>query len=710
MIETIINYFFSFLKDTNNWIYLLGFFAALLESIFIIGYIISGSTIIFIIGGILAFQNSFDFFQMMIFIFSGAFIGDNLSYFLGKKIGKKWSEQGFWIVKSEYFKKAYLFFEKNGRKSIIIGRIMPLTKESTSFIAGSSNINYFKFLFYIIIGIFLWILEFFGLGFFAGGSFMIAEFWFDRISFLIFSVILFFFIFFLIKKIIERYWKKILKNIKNYFYILEKIFFSEEFIKKNNKKIIFLKERFSIKNFWGIPFTILLSLFLYYFVSFFGFSRNFLNAKNMIEIDGRISKLVILFKDNLFLDLSFWISNLSENIIILVFWFTSSLILFYYRKIKEIFVLLILILFTKFFVFCSRFFLSGYNIEQIFNINYNPFNPDTNLSLAIVFYGFISWILIRNTKKIKKMINIFFLFIGLILIIFVSRIYLGLQYFSDQLVSVSLGGMILIVGIILLEYLYKIEKRKKIKKEIVNRVIEIKKNKKYIIYFLLFSNFLIFVIFGKIYEEKIIKKNINIDNNKIVNIKNVKNFFDKHKHLKFTETIFGNETEPINFIFLASNDKEIENIFLQSGWNKSDKITIDSIIKMLKNLIGTMKYKTAPITPLFWNGNIQKFSFQILPNNRNLRKRHHIRIWKTNFRINKKYIYVGSATFDERIKWLVTHKISKNIDLEREIVFETLKFFIKNKYQKIQLVKSMSGKNFSGDTFVTDGYVYIIEI
>lgn len=74
-------------------------------------------------------------------------------------------------------------------------------------------------------------------------------------------------------------------------------------------------------------------------------------------------------------------------------------------------------------------------------------------------------------------------------------------------------------------------------------------------------------------------------------------------------------------------------------------------------------------------------------------------------------MYVGTASFDTRIKWLVTHKIQPDIDTERDMLLEDLqRAGVVANYQEQRFVTPTLGKNFSGDEFFTDGRVFIVEV
>jgi hypothetical protein len=93
-----------------------------------------------------------------------------------------------------------------------------------------------------------------------------------------------------------------------------------------------------------------------------------------------------------------------------------------------------------------------------------------------------------------------------------------------------------------------------------------------------------------------------------------------------------------------------------------------------------------------------------------LKFRHHIRIWDSWWFYNGYKVFVGCAVYDEGLKWKITHKISPNIDKEREYFFDALlKAGVISRYKKIQLVSPIKQwRNFSYDKFFTDGKAYLI--
>ena len=193
-------------------------------------------------------------------------------------------------------------------------------------------------------------------------------------------------------------------------------------------------------------------------------------------------------------------------------------------------------------------------------------------------------------------------------------------------------------------------------------------------------------------------------------VKNALISFQENKTSQFTETLLGNKQEPLNFIVEAKNDSEFIGAMNLAGWRLADKATLASIFTLAKSAIFNENYPTAPMTPSFWNAKVHDFGFEKETSAQNVKERHHARFWKTNLQtVNGNQVYVGTASFDSGIKWLVTHKISPDIDTERELLFADLQNtgLVATSSKEI-FVSPVLGENFSGDQFFTDGKVYLV--
>ena len=152
----------------------IGFIAVLLvifaESGLLIGFFLPGDSLLFTSG----FLVQQDIFQINIHLFVGmlfiaAVLGDSVGYAFGRRVGRKLFER----PNSRFFKTAYLksaedFYDKHGSKAIILARFVPIVRTFAPIVAGTSHMNYRKFITFNIIGGLLWTTTFTYIGFFAG--------------------------------------------------------------------------------------------------------------------------------------------------------------------------------------------------------------------------------------------------------------------------------------------------------------------------------------------------------------------------------------------------------------------------------------------------------------------------------------------------------------------------------------------------------------
>ena len=175
----------------------------------------------------------------------------------------------------------------------------------------------------------------------------------------------------------------------------------------------------------------------------------------------------------------------------------------------------------------------------------------------------------------------------------------------------------------------------------------------------------------------------------------------KNEQMKYTETLTGEKQEPVNFIFLAKDDGQLIAALQQAGWILTDKANISSFVKAVKALLLKTPHPSAPISPSFWNAKIQDISFAKVPGPNWLSNAHHVKIWRTNFLLkNGNNIYVGMVNANDGFKWGIIPKIVPDLDAERELLYLDLNRTGKiENHLKVQLVKSLIGKNFMGDQF-----------
>ncbi|MBU4431911.1 LssY C-terminal domain-containing protein, partial [Patescibacteria group bacterium] len=325
--------------------------------------------------------------------------------------------------------------------------------------------------------------------------------------------------------------------------------------------------------------------------------------------------------------------------------------------------------------------------------------PSGHATTAVAFYGFVTYLLMSLIKSRRRKIHIFFVGFVLIFLIDFSRLYLGVHYLSDVWGGDLVGLLWLIIGISMAEWaLIKIGKGPKI--------LPFAKKKKTSAS-LIIASLVVYIVSVIYYQPELMTVHPPLAE-KVVN--NIEEIFSDN-HLRYTETLSGAKQEPLSFIILAKDDDAFITIFEKAGWSLADSINLHSTIEIAKTAIAKKPYHTAPMTPSFWNLEVHNFGFEKATSANSVRQRHHARFWRTNY-ITKdgQQIYIGTASLDSGIKWGITHKISPDIDTERDyLLADIIRENPEMSYKKKPFVDPVLGQNFVGDQFFSDGQAYFLQ-
>ena len=120
------------------------------------GFFFPGDSLLFT-AGFLASQGYISLPILLVGAFVAAVVGDSVAYAFGKKIGPAlFTKDESTFFKKSHITKAQHFYEKHGKKTIILARFMPVIRTFAPIVAGIGGMQYRTFITFNVIGGFAW--------------------------------------------------------------------------------------------------------------------------------------------------------------------------------------------------------------------------------------------------------------------------------------------------------------------------------------------------------------------------------------------------------------------------------------------------------------------------------------------------------------------------------------------------------------------------
>lgn len=161
----------SLLEQYGVWIYAILFLVIFAENGSVFMFFLPGDSLLIAIGALCSTTELIHLHYMGLLLFIASVLGYILNFYTGRWLGIKYfSEHSRWL-KPEYIAKTNAYFEKHGGKTILMARFIPFVRSFAPFAAGSGYMSYSSFMFYNIIGAWIWIALLLGMGYGMGNIF-----------------------------------------------------------------------------------------------------------------------------------------------------------------------------------------------------------------------------------------------------------------------------------------------------------------------------------------------------------------------------------------------------------------------------------------------------------------------------------------------------------------------------------------------------------
>jgi membrane-associated phospholipid phosphatase len=488
--------------------------------------------------------------------------------------------------------------------------------------------------------------------------------------------------------ILESAWGGILTNL----YIKQ--------LKKTNTRLIrWLTSRLDYKNPYGLILSFGVAVSLIFLIGFSGILKAVWLHQPLTSIDTRVVNLMPTIRTPLqtsFFRFMTFTAN-SEAVLILVL--LTGAILWRKRQPVMAGLLIAIVAVEETVGYVLKHLVERIRPEQYLSLyKEDGFSfPSGHVLRATVLFGVISYLLYRSFKSSILRLGIIVGYIISVSLVALSRVYLGVHYPSDTLASILIGASLLTLIITAIEITIRYGIWGQSSNDFNNKLLAFVP--------------VVIVVFS-IFASPILIHLTPMSTTPVFTTIDSLNKTNLKKLPLYSETLTGKTMEPINFIYIGS-EQQIEQVFLSHGWYKADPSTLSNTLKALSIGFQGHQYLKAPVTPSYLAAKPENIAFQKPTQSNTLRQRHHTRLWRTKYRLpNSREIWVGTASFDEGIEFagpakLPTHHIDPNIDAERSYIVGSLGL---ENVSYLQVVNAQAGQNASGDVFFTDGKAAMVKL
>lgn len=133
------------------------------------GFFLPGDSLL-VTAGLLSSQGlPLNVYSLGVALTAAAIAGDNTNYWVGRLTGPRiFRRDDSLFFKRRHVERAHEFYERNGAKTIVLARFMPIIRTFAPLVAGVARMNYATFLTFSVLGGTAWIWSMLFLGYFLG--------------------------------------------------------------------------------------------------------------------------------------------------------------------------------------------------------------------------------------------------------------------------------------------------------------------------------------------------------------------------------------------------------------------------------------------------------------------------------------------------------------------------------------------------------------
>ncbi len=175
----------------------------------------------------------------------------------------------------------------------------------------------------------------------------------------------------------------------------------------------------------------------------------------------------------------------------------------------------------------------------------------------------------------------------------------------------------------------------------------------------------------------------------------------------------GREGDMLNLVFIAQ-PKDLEQMFARAGWIRTDDWKPIFVWHLLQH---RTKDAQLPMARLYLFGRVEDYSYALPDPQAIVTRRHHLRIWKTDYTVNGTPIWAAAASHDVAIVigkqgHLINHRIDPEVDSERDFVGSNLTDTLSVSRQEYLRSNNpiFQAQTSSGDSYHSDSRLLLLDL
>jgi membrane-associated protein len=145
-------------QTLGPWLYVMLFAIICCETGLVVTPFLPGDSLLFAVGAVTGMANpSLHILPIGILLCIAANLGDLINYSIGRRVGPAIFRTQTTLFSKKHLMDAHQFYERHGRKTIILARFVPIIRTFAPFVAGIGEMPFGRFIGFSVAGGALWV-------------------------------------------------------------------------------------------------------------------------------------------------------------------------------------------------------------------------------------------------------------------------------------------------------------------------------------------------------------------------------------------------------------------------------------------------------------------------------------------------------------------------------------------------------------------------